>query len=75
MASSSMIYLENKIKEMSVEDNDFRKNLLTDPRGTLKKHMNVDVPADIEIKVVEDSAKTIYIVLPPVINEETVAGW
>jgi hypothetical protein len=75
MASSSMIYLENKIKEKAVEDNNFRKSLMANPKEALKKEMNINVPDDINIKVVEDSAKTVYIVLPPSSGEESIGVW
>jgi hypothetical protein len=75
MASSSMIYIENKIKDKAVEDKDFRKSLIANPKDAIKKQMNVNVPDDIEIRVVEDSAKTVYLVLPPANGEESVGMW
>jgi len=41
----------------------YRSKLLRDPTGTLKAE-GIDIPAGVEVKVVEDSAKLMHFVLP-----------
>ena len=47
------------------EDADFRARLLSDPETTLKEEFDLNVPKGMEVKVVEDSAFTAHLVLPP----------
>jgi hypothetical protein len=42
---------------------DYRNKLRTDPHAALAEH-GVDVPKDRKVKVLEDSADTIHIVIP-----------
>ncbi len=46
-------------------DEAFREQLKSDPKGTLAAH-GMDVPDDVEIKVVESTAEVQYLVLPPI---------
>jgi hypothetical protein len=45
-------------------DERFKQKLLTDPRAALKE-VGVEVPKGVTIKVVENTADTQYLVLPP----------
>ena len=55
--------LEEKIIERARQDEDFKKLLLSDPHSAIAQ-MDVQVPRDIEIKVLEESARVAYLVLP-----------
>jgi hypothetical protein len=44
-------------------DDAFKKKLLADPAGVLKEH-GLIVPASIQLKVVENSDKVLYLTLP-----------
>ena len=61
----------------------YRKALLADPKKALAKQMNQELPDFLKVKVVQDTADTIHLVLPHVPQEgeelsdadlETVAG-
>jgi hypothetical protein len=41
----------------------FKKRLLADPAAVLKEH-GIAVPAEMAVKVVEDSAKVVHLILP-----------
>ncbi len=47
----------------TLTDDDFRKRLLADPEGTLRAE-GFSLPPEIRVKVVENSADLIHIVLP-----------
>jgi hypothetical protein len=56
--------MERKLIERSLEDEDFRQRLLDDPKGTIEHDLGSRLPESIEVRVVEESAQTIYLVLP-----------
>jgi len=49
----------------ATRDAEFRGRFMHDPHGTLKKEFNIDLPADLEIAVLEDGPERVHIVLPP----------
>ena len=55
---------ERKLIQRSLEDEDFRQRLLDDPRGTIEQELGTRLPEGMEVRVVEESAQTIYLVLP-----------
>ena len=55
--------LEKEIIEKAQSDKDFKKALLDNPKETLIQ-IGVQVPDEVEVKVVEESAKVVYLVLP-----------
>ena len=56
--------MERRLIQRSLEDEDFRQRLLDDPKGTLEQELGDRLPEGIEVRVVEESAQTIYLVLP-----------
>ena len=57
--------MERSLIQRSLEDEDFRQSLLDDPKGTAEQELGSHLPESIELRVVEESADTIYLVLPP----------
>ena len=55
--------LEKKIIKKAQSDKDFKQALLDNPKETLGQ-LGVQVPEEVEVKVVEESAKVVYLVLP-----------
>ena len=51
--------------ERSATDEAFRKHLLADPRGTVERELGKTLPEEVEVRVVEETPETIYLVLPP----------
>jgi hypothetical protein len=63
-AGGSRPEMERMLINKSLEDEDFRQRLLDDPRGTTEQELGGRFPESIEVRVVEESADTIYLVLP-----------
>ena len=49
----------------STGDEGLRQRLLADPKGTVEDELGASLPEGIEMRVLEESADTIYLVLPP----------
>jgi hypothetical protein len=55
---------ERKLIQRSMEDEDFRQRLLDDPKGAVEHELGGALPESMEVRAVEESADTIYLVLP-----------
>jgi hypothetical protein len=47
-----------------MEDEEFRQRLLEDPKGTLEQELGGRLAESVEVRVVEETKDTIYLVLP-----------
>ena len=56
--------VQRRLVQRSIEDEDFRKKLLDDPKWALEQVLETQLPEDVEVRVVEEGPKTIYLVLP-----------
>ena len=56
--------VERTLVQRSMEDEDFRQRLLADPKGTVEQEFGSRLPESVEVRAVEESAQTIYLVLP-----------
>jgi hypothetical protein len=56
--------MERSIVQRSLEDEEFRQRLLDDPKAAVEQELGTQLPEDVEVSVVEESAQTIYLVLP-----------
>jgi Nitrile hydratase, alpha chain len=71
-AGGSRAEMERRLIEKSLQDKDFRQRLLDDPKGAIEQEMGTRVPEGFEVRVVEESADSIYLVLPsasPLVGE------
>jgi hypothetical protein len=71
-SGGSRAEMERRLIQRSMEDEDFRQRLLDDPKGTLEQEMGDRLPEDVEVRVVEETAESIYLVLPsasPLVGE------
>ena len=57
--------VQTQLIERATGDQAFRRELLANPKGTLEREYGVQIPADREITVVEDTQTTAHLVLPP----------
>jgi hypothetical protein len=55
---------ERTLVQRSLQDEDFRQRLLDDPKGSVEQELATRLPEDVEVRVVEESAQSIYLVLP-----------
>ena len=56
--------MERTIVEKSLEDEVFRQRLLDDPKGTVEQELGRGLPRGVQVRAVEESPDTIYLVLP-----------
>jgi len=59
-----------EIVKMAAEDEEFRAQLIADPKRAVKAGIGFEFPPGSEVKVLEESANSTYIVLPAVQGEE-----
>ena len=46
------------------KDPAFKRQLVNDPRGVLQREFGVELPPEVNIRVIEDTRETIHVVLP-----------
>ena len=56
--------MERRLIERSLQDEDFRRVLLEDPKATVEQELGTPLPEEVQIRVVEETPDTIYLVLP-----------
>jgi predicted CoA-binding protein len=49
----------------SLQDDDYREALLANPRNAIQQAFGKELPLGLEVRVVEESAHVVYVVLPP----------
>src|SRR5215212_3783306 len=66
--------MERRLIEKSVEDDAFRQRLIEDPKGVVEQELGARLPEEVQVRAVEESADTIYLVLPatPTAGRESV---
>ncbi|MEW5985980.1 MAG: NHLP leader peptide family RiPP precursor [Chloroflexota bacterium] len=62
--TKSQTDFEAKLVARAAKDLTFRQQLLADPRTAIEQAFNVTIPGGIQIKVVEETPDTVYLVLP-----------
>lgn len=55
----------------ALRDEDVRRALKEDPRGTIKRVLGIEVPPGVEVEVLEEQPGKLYLVLPAASNELT----
>ena len=56
--------MERRLIEKSSEDEAFRRRLMEDPKAAVEQELGTRLPEGVEVRVVEESADAIYLVLP-----------
>jgi hypothetical protein len=56
--------MERRLIEKSLQDESFRQRLMEDPKGTLEQELGRRLPEEVQVRAVEETADTIYLVLP-----------
>jgi hypothetical protein len=56
--------VERRLVQKSLQDEEFRQRLLDDPKGTLEQELGRGLPEGVQVRAVEETADTIYLVLP-----------
>ena len=55
---------EKQLIAKAFKDPKFREGLLKDPRSVISKELGVEIPKDISINILEETADRVYLVLP-----------
>jgi hypothetical protein len=55
---------ESRIIQRSIEDDAFRQRLLEDPKAAVEQEIGTQLPDEVRVVAVEETADTIYLVLP-----------
>lgn len=66
--------IQNKIIEKAMTDEAFKKELIANPKEALKKEFNIELPEDINVKVLEETEKQYYLVIPACPDDESAAN-
>ncbi len=61
---SARAEVERRIVQKSIEDESFRQRLLEDPKAAVEQELGTQLPEEVRIVTVEETAETIYLVLP-----------
>jgi hypothetical protein len=56
--------LKKKIIQKAWEDPSFKAKLLSEPKAALKEAFGIDVPDTINLKAVEETTNSFYLVIP-----------
>jgi hypothetical protein len=56
--------IERTLVQSSLQDEDFRRRLLDDPKAAVEQELGKRLPEGVQVRVVEETAETIYLVLP-----------
>ena len=62
--ASSRAEMERRLVQRSLEDDAFRQRLLEDPKAAVEQELGTRLPEDVRVVAVEETAETIYLVLP-----------
>ena len=62
--ASSRAEMERRLVQRSLEDDAFRQRLLEDPKAAVEQELGTRLPEDVRVVAVEETADTIYLVLP-----------
>jgi hypothetical protein len=56
--------ISDYLRGKTIEDDELRERLKRDPKGTIKEEVGVEIPADVEVAVVEDTPTHFHLILP-----------
>jgi hypothetical protein len=56
--------LQDEIIKKAWQDEEFKQQLVSDPHKAIEEGLGVNMPKDVHINVVEESANVVYLVLP-----------
>ena len=61
---SNMEELQARLIARAWDDEEFKRRLLSDPKAAIGDELDIELPEDLEIEVVEETATKICLVLP-----------
>ena len=64
MADITRGEIQDLIGKFATNDPKYRAALLKDPKGIVEKQLNTTLPSNMKVKAVEETADTLYVVVP-----------
>jgi hypothetical protein len=64
--------IEQLIVNKAMENKAFKQELLSNPKAAIAKELNTELPAEIEIEVVQQTPQKLYLVLPLDVEQQEV---
>jgi hypothetical protein len=61
--------VQDLLAKFSTENPKYRDALIKDPKSILEKQLNTSLPANMKVKAVQETADTVYVVIPHVPGE------
>ena len=61
--------IEQEIRVKSLKDAEFRQQLLANPKSAIEAAMGVNIPENLEIKVMEESANHLILTITPELSD------
>ena len=61
--------VQDLLSKFATEHPNYRDALIKDPKGMVEKQMATTLPAKVKVKAVQETADTIYVVIPHVAAE------
>jgi len=66
--------MERRLVEKSLQNDAFRQRLLEDPKAAVEAELGTQLPEEVRVVAVEETANTAYLVLPFASTESEEAG-
>lgn len=60
--------MNDLLAKFATKDDEYRQALHEKPKEVVAKQFNMDLPDTLEVKVLEEDASTVYVVLPHVVE-------
>ncbi len=57
--------VETRLIERAWKDPEFKRRVISDPKGMFEKHLGQKLPAELKIIVHEEDANTVHLSIPP----------
>ncbi len=73
MSDGDTIDYARQLVSRAQDDDAFRQQLVSDPRAAVKAELGIDVPASIQLRVIEEQANEVVLVLPGALRTGTLS--
>jgi hypothetical protein len=60
--------MQDLLEKFASTNPEYRSALLKDPKGVVEKQFQMSLPENLKVKAVEESANTIYVVVPHAVS-------
>ncbi len=60
--------MQDLLEKFAATNPQYRSALIKDPRSVVEKQFNMSLPDNVKVKAVEESADTIYVVVPHAVS-------